>query len=54
MLASAYNINDCKRCADAYAAEGSAYDFTVQQYDQPVSLDKFRGKVTVILNIASA
>lgn len=45
----------CYFCrAGAYAAEGSAYDFTVQQYEAPVSLDKFKGQVTVFLNIASA
>lgn len=38
----------------ARAAEGSAYDFTVHQYGEPVSLDRFRGQVTVVLNIASA
>ena len=38
----------------ARAAETSAYDFTVEQYEQPVSLSKFAGQVTVMLNIASA
>jgi len=33
--------------------ETSLYDFTVTQYGKPLPLDKFRGKVTVVLNVAS-
>jgi hypothetical protein len=43
--------------AGSHAAEGAAassiYDFTELQYGKPVSLDKYRGQVLVIVNIAS-
>ena len=35
------------------AGETSLYDFTVQQYGKPFSLSAFRGKVTVVVNVAS-
>jgi glutathione peroxidase-family protein len=35
------------------AGETNVYDFTVMQYGKPVSLDKYRGKVTVVVNVAS-
>lgn len=35
------------------AGEKSFYDFTVQQYDKPVSLSQFAGKVTIVVNVAS-
>lgn len=35
------------------AGEKSLYDFTVTQYDKPFALDAFRGKVTVVVNVAS-
>jgi len=39
--------------APAHAGVTSFYDLTVSQYDQPFALDAFRGKVTVVLNVAS-
>jgi len=33
--------------------ETSLYDFTVMRNGEPFSLDQFRGKVTVVLNVAS-
>jgi glutathione peroxidase-family protein len=29
------------------------YDFTVRQYGKPFALAKYKGKVTVIVNVAS-
>lgn len=37
--------------ADANA--GSVYDFTVQQFDEDVSMSKYRGDVLVVVNVAS-
>jgi hypothetical protein len=31
----------------------NVYDFTVSQYGKPFSLSKYKGKVTVIVNVAS-
>ena len=31
----------------------SAYDFNVMQYEKELTLDDFKGQVTVIFNIAS-
>ena len=42
------------RAAGAKAQEpANVYDFTVQQYGKMVSLGKYRGKVTAIVNVAS-
>jgi hypothetical protein len=35
-------------------AEQSIYDFAPLQYGKPVDLGKYRGKVCIIVNIASA
>ena len=37
----------------ARAGPASFYDFTVQQYGEPTSLAAFRGKVSVVVNVAS-
>lgn len=37
-----------------YAGEpDNVYDFTVSQYGKPLPLSKYKGKVTVIVNVAS-
>jgi len=41
------------RAAGAKAQPANVYDFTVSQYGKMVSLGKYRGKVTVIVNVAS-
>ena len=41
------------RAAGAKAQPVNVYDFTVSQYGKMVSLGKYRGKVTVIVNVAS-
>ena len=33
--------------------ENGVYDFTVRQYGKPFALAKYKGKVTVIVNVAS-
>ena len=35
------------------APENGVYDFTVRQYGKPFALAKYKGKVTVIVNVAS-
>jgi hypothetical protein len=35
------------------AADGSIYDFTVEQYGERVPMSKYRGDVLVIVNVAS-
>lgn len=39
--------------AKAQKEPASVYDFTVLQYGQRVSLGKYKGKVTAIVNVAS-
>lgn len=39
--------------AGALAQGSSAWDFTVQQYDKPFGMDAFKGKVLVVVNVAS-
>jgi hypothetical protein len=41
------------RSAFASNEEESVYDFVVKQYGEDVSLSKYRGKVTVVVNVAS-
>ena len=41
------------RAAGAKAQPANVYDFTVSQYGKMVSLGKYRGKVTAIVNVAS-
>lgn len=38
---------------DAPPPENGVYDFTVRQYGKPFALAKYKGKVTVIVNVAS-
>ena len=35
------------------APENGVYDFTVRQYGKPFALAKYKGKVTVLVNVAS-
>ena len=42
-----------KMSAKAQKEPANVYDFTVLQYGQRVSLGKYKGKVTAIVNVAS-
>jgi hypothetical protein len=40
-------------CAATSGEPDNVYDFTVSQYGKPLPLSKYKGKVTVIVNVAS-